>query len=399
MKLALFGGRKEINYKMPPRFAFGKKEEQEVKKMVLFYRAKGEDPKFSGLWEKKFSNLFSKYQGGGYSNVVATGTGAIYIAMKALELPKNSDILICPVTCAGNFSCITEQGHNPILMDSDEMSYNINLDSIKRRITRRTKLIQLTHAGGEPVADIEKIAKFAKKKGIYLLEDCSQAVGAQINRRKTGTFGDIAAFSIMYRKNLAANSSGGIVFTKNKKLFHKSLAYGDRGKILWKENLDFRDPKHSLFPALNWNTDEFSCAIGYANLKRLDKTNTLRKKFTWDFLRLLKEKSTICYNNDFHNGYAPFFLPIFVRQGLIKCSKLQFAKALKAEGVDLGEHYGCLVNVWPWTKKYLKDKFLAKKSIIARDNCFHLFLNENYTKKQSKDIIKAIIKVENFYKR
>ena len=110
----------------------------------------------------------------------------------------------------------------------------------------------------------------AGEKKIFLLEDCSQAVGAKINGQKTGTFGDISAFSIMYRKNLAANSSGGIVFTKKLKLHHKSLAYGDRGKILWKENLDFRDPKYSLFPALNWNTDEFSCAIGYANLKRLD---------------------------------------------------------------------------------------------------------------------------------
>ena len=53
--------------------------------------------------------------GGGYSDAVATGTGAIYVAMKALELPKNSDVIICPVTCSGNFSCITEQGLNPIL--------------------------------------------------------------------------------------------------------------------------------------------------------------------------------------------------------------------------------------------------------------------------------------------
>ena len=108
-----------------------------------------------------------------------------------------------------------------------------------------------------------------KKKGIFLLEDCSQATGAHIDGKPVGSFGDIAAYSTMYRKNLAANSSGGLIFTKNYQLFKKVLAYADRGKILWKDNLDLRDPKYSLFPALNWNTDEFSCAIGLASLRRL----------------------------------------------------------------------------------------------------------------------------------
>ena len=67
--------------------------------------------------------------------------------------------------------------------------------------------------------------------------------------------------------------------TKNKNLFRKILAYGDRGKILWNKKLDLRDPQFSLFPALNWNTDEFSCAIGYANLKRLKSTNYKRNQF------------------------------------------------------------------------------------------------------------------------
>ena len=69
-----------------------------------------------------------------------------------------------PVTCSGNFSCITEQGHNPILVDSEIDSYNTSLKKIKERITKRTKLIQLTHVGGEPVDDIKEIAALCKKK-------------------------------------------------------------------------------------------------------------------------------------------------------------------------------------------------------------------------------------------
>ena len=140
--------------------------------------------------------------GGGYSDAVATGTGAIYVAMKALELPKNSDVIICPVTCSGNFSCITEQGLNPILVDSEPNSYNTSLNKIKERVTKKTKLIQLTHVGGEPVKDIKKIAEFARNNNIFLLEDCSQSTGAKINNRFVGSFGDVAAYSTMYRKKI-----------------------------------------------------------------------------------------------------------------------------------------------------------------------------------------------------
>ena len=164
MRLAINGGKKTRARKMPPRFSFGLKENLEIKKMIAYYKSKGEDPKYSGIWEKKFCSEFSNFMGGGYADAVATGTGAIYVAMKALEIPKNSDVIISPVTCSGNFSCITEQGHNPILVDSEVGSYNTSLKKIKEKITKKTKLIQLTHVGGRPVSDVKKISNFKKPK-------------------------------------------------------------------------------------------------------------------------------------------------------------------------------------------------------------------------------------------
>ena len=398
MKLALLGGKKIRKKQMPPRFSFGKKENSEIKKMINYYKSRGEDPKYSGKWEEKYCSNFSKFMGGGFADAVATGTGAIYVAMKSLELPKNSDIIMSPVTCSGNFSCITEQGHNPILVDSEIDSYNTSLKKIKERITRRTKLIQLTHVGGEPVDDIKEIAAYAKKNNIYLLEDCSQAIGAKIQGKLVGSFGDIAAFSTMYRKNLAANSSGGIIFTRKFKIYKKVLAYADRGKILWKKNLDLRDPKYSLFPALNWNTDEFSCAIGLSSLKRLNVTNSKRLKFIRTLNNLMRKKNVkSCKISNFHEGYAPFFLPIFYDKKKLKISKKKFAKALSMEGIPLGVDYGCIVSTWKWAKKYFSKKFTTPNSIKMRDNCFHLYLNENYKYDEAKDIVDAVIKVENYY--
>ena len=103
----------------------------------------------------------------------------------------------------------------------------------------------LTHIGGSSV-EIGKIYSFLKKKKIKIIEDCSQAAGASCfeclprcntcKNKYVGEFGDISAFSTMYRKNISSGGSGGIVFTKNKKLFTNIMAYSDRGKKIWKPN-------------------------------------------------------------------------------------------------------------------------------------------------------------------
>ena len=398
-KLAIFGGKKIRSKLMPKRFAFGKTEQNEINKMITFYKTKNEDPKYSGLWEEKFCSEFSKFMEKGQADAVATGTGAIYIGMKSLELPPKSDVIISPVTCAGALSCITEQGHTPVLVDSKKNSYNTDVEQVEKRLTKNTKLIQITHAAGEPV-DIQPIIDLANSKKIPVLEDCSQAIGAKINNKFVGTYGDVAAFSTMYRKNLAANSSSGIVYTtKGDRLFRKILAYGDRGKILWGKNLDLRDPKYALFPALNWNTDEFSCAIGLANLKRLKKTNYKRNKFLKKLIELIKNESVACEPYNYHDGFSPFYFPVFIKKNRLKCTKMEFAKALKAEGIDLGEHYGCLVDTWPWAKKYMKDNFKATNAKNARNRAFHLYLNENYSDQEAFDIIEAIKKVETYFLR
>lgn len=398
MKLAIHGGKKTRGKPMPSRMAFGPEEKKEMSKMLKYYHSKEEDPKYSGLWEQKFCKAFSKFMGGGYADAVATGTGAIYVAMKALDIPKGSDVIISPITCSGNFSCITEQGLNPILVDSEKDSYNTSLNKIKERITKNTKLIQITHAGGEPVKDIKDIARYAKKKNISLLEDCSQSVGAHINGKLVGNFGDIAAFSTMYRKNLAANSSAGVIFTKNFNIFKKVLAHGDRGKLLWKKNLDFRDPKFSLFPALNWNTDEFTCSIGLANLRRLNKTNNKRKIFLKKLINSMNENNIkSCSYLNFHNGYSPFYFPMKYNFEFLKISKRTFCEALIKEGIPLGINYGCVVADWIWAKKYFLKNYKTKNAIKIRDKCFHLYLNENYKNSEVKDIVKALKKIENFY--
>ena len=110
-----------------------------------------------------------------------------------------------------------------------------------------------------------------------------------------------------------------------------------------------------------------------------------------------KKNVKYCKISNFHEGYAPFFLPIFYEKKKLKISKKKFAKALSMEGIPLGVDYGCIVSTWKWAKKYFSKKFTTPNSIKMRDNCFHLYLNENYKYDEAKDIVDAVIKVENYY--
>ena len=276
------------------------------------------------------------------------------------------------------------------------MKLNIDWKEIKKKITKKTKAVILVHSGGEP-ATIQLIAKELRKRKIWLIEDCSQASGGSYKGKKLGTFGDISSISTMFSKNLMFGGSGGIVYSKKKNYLKKMLAYSDRGKPIWKKKLDTRDPSEYLFPALNWNINEFSAAIGLASLKRLNQTVKDRLKIINMLSSEIKSKSKVCFPYLFEKGAAPYFFPIWVNTKLINCSKKTFAEAIKSEGIELNSNYKFLCSDWGWAKNQFPKKIITPNAEFLRNNSFNLFINEKYTYLEVKDIVTAILKVENFY--
>lgn len=395
-KLAIYGGKPVRGEPMPLRRAFGKDEVSCLKSAIEYYTSKRQDPPYQGHFEKKFCDAFCAFMGGGFADAVATGTAAVFVALAALGLPKNSEVIISPVTDSGPLNCIIMQGLIPVVADSAPNSYNIGPEQFLKRITPRTSALLAVHCAGEPL-EIDIIVKEARKRGIRVLEDCSQAPGALCKDKRVGSFGDIAAFSTMYRKTLTAGASGGIVYTKDARMHRRALGYADRGKQAWRSDIDLRNPTHALFPALNFNTDELSCAIGIASLKRLQNAIDNRVAFLSNLVELINSESMACRPYAFHNGFSPFFFPVFVDARKLNCSKINFAEALAAEGIGLGAHYGGVISSWGWARRYLSDSFIARNALSTRDRSFNLYVNERYGNKEALDVIKAILKVEKYF--
>jgi len=383
---------------MPPRVAFGPTEEAELMACISHYRSLGQDPPYSGKWNKMFSQAFAEYQGGGHALPVSSGTAAVYVALASLDIPLGSVVLTSPVTCSGVISAIHALRLRPLVVDAAKNSFNIDAHTVQARLVDDVRAIVVTHSGGEPV-DVPSIAKVLGSKNIAIVEDCSQATGAERNGEKVGSWGHISAFSTMYRKNLAAGASSGLVFTKNFDLYRRALSCSDRGKQLWRLDLNLNDPGNDLFPALNWNSSEMSNAIGLASLRRLDDTNRRRRRFLWKLIHRMSERPSVCSPSAFHDGFAPYYFPIFVDSSQLRVSVDKFALAVAAEGIPLGARYGCVVSSWPWTEDIMADSFFPQNAVSTRDRSFNLHLNENYGDEEVGDIVDAIDKVAQTYKK
>ena len=396
--LAIHGGEPVRKGPMPPRFALGEAEVKMIEEVITFYRGQLLDPGYQGSFEKMYTDAFVAMMGGGYADAVATGTSALFVALAALELPEGSEVLVSPITDPGAISAIILNRLRPRLADSTPGSYNIGAAQFRERITPQTRAAVIVHSLGQ-ACEIEQIVAAARERDIRVVEDCSQAHAATVAGRPVGTFGDIAAFSTMYRKAHITGPSGGVVYSRDLELFRRALAYADRGKPRWRADFDDRNPGTFLFPALNHHSDEISCAIGLASLRRINDTIVRRLAFVADLSGRLSEEAGICRPYGYSPGDSPFVYPILVDVERIACPKVEFALAVQQEGIGLNPHYQYVVADWPWVKRYLADGGDTPNARAVRDRSFVLYLNENYGEREAMDVTAAIVKVEQYYGR
>ena len=395
--LAVHGGEKTRKTPMPPRLAIAENERAMVQQVLDYYGSRNVDPGYEGIFEKQYTSLFTSMMGGGYADAVATGTSALYIAVAALELPKGSEVLVSPITDPGTLAAIVLNGLTPRLLDTKPNQFVVGPEQFAARIGPNVKGAVIVHSFGQ-AAEIDKIVDIARDRGIKIVEDCAQAHFAKHRAKPVGSFGDIAAFSTMYRKAHTSGPSGGLVYSRDEEMFHKAIIYADRGKPRWRDDFDDRDPSTYLVPALNHNTDEISCAIGTSSLRRLPATIISRLAFVSDLVARF-EGAKICTPFRFMPTNSPFVHPMLVDPGAITCSKTEFAEAVRAEGIDLNPHYKYLVADWPYMRPYLADGFDPPNARDIRDRTFILYLNEKYGEPESKDIVKAVKKVERHFKK
>lgn len=382
----------------PKREAFGWNEYFALVRCATDYRMKRLDPPYAGKYQETFESEFAMHFGVSHSRLVATGTSAIYIALKAISIPANSTVLVSGITDGGCISAIIEAGFKPALVDTGSETFNINLETVvetfeqlRSQDLELPKCLVACHIGGEPISDIAQIAEWCRKEGVFLIEDCSQAIKARVNAGIAGTFGQLSAFSIMYRKNLSSGGSGGVVLVNDNNYLENVLAHSDRGKPIWRNDLNLNNPALNLFPALNHNSNEFLASIALSSLRRLEETNDKRRRFCRELLVGFRDHDIPLKNVRFSDNWAPFYLTLFGK-GIDQLRVKKIAsQMLEKFSVPLLVNYGCLASEWPWLRRYLAINQPLPNAKHNIENSFNLMLNEKYKAIHVKRILEAAI--------
>jgi len=228
---------------------------------------------------KNLERDFAAFQNAKYCVGVANGTDALEIAIEALDLPPNSDIIVPANSFISSSEAVTRSGHRVIFCDCNEENYTIDLDSLKKSITDNTQAVIAVHLYGHP-CNMGELMEFAKERDLKVIEDCAQAHGAEFNGNRIGALGHIGTFSFYPGKNLGAYGDAGAILTNDDELANKSRMIANHGRV---------EKYNHIFEGRNSRIDNLQAAILNVKLKHIEKWTEQRIAVANFYLQELKD--------------------------------------------------------------------------------------------------------------
>jgi len=214
-----------------------------------------------GPFVEKFEESFSKKVNRKYGVACSSGTAALDLAIAGLGIGPGDEVIMPTFTIISCASCIIKSGAKPIFIDSDEDTWNMNIEQIESSITEKTVAIMAVHIYGLPV-NMDPLMAIARKHKLFVIEDAAELIGAKYKNKPCGSFGDISTFSFYPNKQITTGE-GGMVVTND-------LSIKEKCKSL--RNLCFQNKKRFVHNELGWNyrMTNLQAALGIAQLERLD---------------------------------------------------------------------------------------------------------------------------------
>jgi len=410
-RLAIDGGGKVRTGPLPPRRLFGEEEKAAVAALFDSAIESGQAFGYNGPEEQAYEKEFADLMGGGYADLVSSGTSAIFVALGVLELEPLSEVVVPPITDPGGIMPVPMLNCVPIISDAHPGSYNMGPEQIEAVLSERTRAIVVAHIAGEP-ADMDPIMEIARARDLPVIEDCAQAHGATYKGRLVGTIGDLAAFSTMSGKHHATGAQGGVVFARDEEVFWKAKRFSDRGKPF---NTAFSS---NVRMGLNLNGSDLAATIGRVQLRKLPDIVARRQAF----VRMLEERMAGLRSVGL--GWVPpgaessyWFLRVHIDCDVLTVDKADFTAALAAEGIPCSASYRAMpseakwfterntygTSGYPWTApEYTGDRhptFPCPNCVEAVETHFSIPVHENYGEREAEDFAAALRKVEEAYSR
>jgi len=230
---------------------------------------------------EEFENLIADYIGVKYAIAVNSGTSALHLIIRALDIGEGDEVITTPFSFIASANCILFERAKPVFVDINKNTFNIDINKIENKITKKTKAILAVDVFGQP-ADWNALQKIAKNHNLFLIEDSAEALGSEYKNKKCGGFGNAGAFAFYPNKQITTGE-GGMVVTNDKKIVELCCSMRNQGRDKnnkWLQHIRL---------GYNYRLSEINCALGIVQLKRIKQILKKREQVALAYNELLQD--------------------------------------------------------------------------------------------------------------
>ena len=313
---------------------------------------------------EEFENKFAKFTNSKYAIGVSNASTALQLAVKVLGIKKMDEVILPDYTFVSTATAVINNNATPVLADVDINSFNISIESIKKKINQKTRAIIPVHFAGKS-CNMKEISKIARTNDLFVIEDCAHAIGTKFSRKHVGTFGDIGCFSFYPTKNITT-IEGGMLITNSKKIADELRSLRNHGMT---KSLSQRYGKGKPWEydvktlGFNFRLDEIRSTLGISQLKRVKNLNNLRKKACKYYNQQLKGIEGIRTPEITDEDSCHLYIIKIEEDYPLKRDELY--KKMLTEGIRTTVHYKPL-HEFSFLKKYGIERELKKSSELYK---------------------------------
>jgi len=270
----------------------------------------------------KFERAFASYVGVKHAVATSSCTGALHLGLNALGIGAGDEVIIADTTWIAAASAITYTGASPVFADIDPDSWCVTAETVRRRITPRTKAIVATHLYGN-LCDMDSIQELGRVQGLHVVEDAAEALGSVYRGRRAGAMGTFGAFSFHGTKTLTTGE-GGMLVTDDDAIFERVTMLNNHGrarsqtKQFWADAIGFK-----------YRMSNVQAAIGLAQIERVEELVSRKRQIFRSYAERLKCSDHIALNAEADGTLNSYWMPtvVFSRESGVTREQLQAAFA------------------------------------------------------------------------
>ena len=398
-QLAIEGGNPVRARPMPPltlgASLIGAEEKALVGEVLdskcLFRHYGASTPHFADDFEREFREQI----GVRYALATATGSGAYFCAMRALDVGPGDEVIIPAFGWITDYVMVDLFGATPVLAAIDE-SLNLSPEDFQAKITDRTRAVVIVHYQGG-AARVDEIVRIARQHDIKVFEDAAQACGGEFNGKKLGAWGDISCYSFQTNK-IITTGDGGMLVTNDQDMYEKAVRYHDLGLLrnAFEANLE-GPPRTAPMMGLQWRITEQAAAVGLAQLRKLPRiASDCRERAAFLRARLSEAFPRLAFRACLPENDMGILVAFDLRSA---DNVAFFAKAYEAEGLPYGPTSWCetLCHI-PQVAVLLEKKGVRARSVFETTagidgRMAKLGLVPAYSREDMRDIASGSVKV------